>query len=37
MILADRPPISLPTTSVPLGLLEELIGELGNLSAVYHK
>lgn len=37
VILADRPPISLPTTSVPLGLLEELIGELGNLSAVYHK
>ncbi len=37
VILAARPPISLPATSVPEGLLEELIGELGNLSAVYHK
>jgi len=37
VILAARPPICLPATSVPPGLLEELIGELGNLSAVYHK
>ncbi|KAL8291497.1 hypothetical protein RQP46_002475 [Phenoliferia psychrophenolica] len=37
VILASRPPITLPATSVPAGLLEELLGELGNLSAVYHK
>jgi hypothetical protein len=37
VILASRPPISLPTTSVPSGLLDELISELGCLSAVYHK
>ncbi|KAK4050011.1 beta-adaptin [Microbotryomycetes sp. JL201] len=37
VILASRPPISLPATSVPPGLLEELIKELGCLSAVYHK
>ncbi|ORY54077.1 Adaptor protein complex beta subunit [Leucosporidium creatinivorum] len=37
VILAARPPITLPATSVPAGLLEELIGELGSLSAVYHK
>ncbi|GAA6064151.1 hypothetical protein JCM10212_000224 [Sporobolomyces blumeae] len=37
VILATRPPISLPTTSVPAGLLDELISELGCLSAVYHK
>ncbi|GAA5888875.1 hypothetical protein JCM5296_005025 [Sporobolomyces johnsonii] len=37
VILAARPPISLPTTSVPVGLLDELISELGALSAVYHK
>ncbi|BGP11204.1 beta-adaptin [Rhodotorula toruloides] len=37
VILASRPPISLPTTSVPPALLDELIGELGALSAAYHK
>lgn len=37
VILAARPPISLPTTTVPVGLLDELISELGALSAVYHK
>lgn len=37
VILASRPPISLPTTSVPSALLDELISELGCLSAVYHK
>ncbi|KAM0786162.1 hypothetical protein ACM66B_006969 [Microbotryomycetes sp. NB124-2] len=37
VVLASRPPISLPATSVPAGLLEELIKELGCLSAVYHK
>ncbi|KAK4051465.1 beta-adaptin [Microbotryomycetes sp. JL221] len=37
VVLASRPPISLPATSVPSTLLEELIGELGCLSAVYHK
>ncbi|GAA5990292.1 hypothetical protein JCM10908_007301 [Rhodotorula pacifica] len=37
VILASRPPISLPTLSVPPSLLDELIAELGALSAVYHK
>lgn len=37
MILASRPPITLPTLSVPPSLLDELITELGALSAVYHK
>ncbi|GAA5843228.1 hypothetical protein JCM11251_002254 [Rhodosporidiobolus azoricus] len=37
IILAARPPITLPTTSVPPALLNELIRELGALSAVYHK
>ena len=37
MILASRPPITLPTLSVPPSLLDELISELGALSAVYHK
>ncbi|GAA6040417.1 hypothetical protein JCM8097_004536 [Rhodosporidiobolus ruineniae] len=37
IILASRPPITLPTTSVPPALLDELIRELGALSAVYHK
>ncbi|GAA6025264.1 hypothetical protein JCM8202_001941 [Rhodotorula sphaerocarpa] len=37
VILASRPPISLPTLSVPPSLLDELIRELGALSAVYHK
>lgn len=34
VILAARPPIALPATSVPAGLLEELIGELGSLRCV---
>lgn len=34
VILAARPPITLPATSVPAGLLEELIGELGSLRYV---
>ncbi|GAA5993778.1 hypothetical protein JCM11641_000917 [Rhodosporidiobolus odoratus] len=37
IILAARPPITLPTTSVPPALLDELIRELGTLSAAYHK
>ncbi|KWU41053.1 Adaptor protein complex beta subunit [Rhodotorula sp. JG-1b] len=37
VILASRPPITLPTLSVPPSLLDELISELGALSAVYHK
>ncbi|KAI5480635.1 clathrin binding protein [Pseudohyphozyma bogoriensis] len=37
VILASRPPISLPATSVPPALLEDLLSELGCLSAVYHK
>ncbi|BGP19785.1 hypothetical protein JCM10213_006447 [Rhodosporidiobolus nylandii] len=37
IILASRPPITLPMTSVPPALLDELIRELGALSAVYHK
>ncbi|GJN93770.1 hypothetical protein Rhopal_006828-T1 [Rhodotorula paludigena] len=37
VILASRPPITLATTSVSPALLDELISELGALSAAYHK
>lgn len=37
VVLAPVPPISLPPTSVPRGLLNELLGELSLLSSVYHK
>ncbi|KAF9512450.1 hypothetical protein BS47DRAFT_1345377 [Hydnum rufescens UP504] len=37
VVLAHRPPISLPRTTVPAGVLEELLGEIGSLASVYHK
>jgi len=37
VVLAERPPISLSTTTVSPVLLDELVQELGHLSAVYHK
>jgi len=35
--MADRPPISIPQTTVAPGLLEELLGEISSLASVYHK
>ncbi|PPQ69574.1 hypothetical protein CVT24_001374, partial [Panaeolus cyanescens] len=37
VVLAHRPPISIPRTTVSPGLLEELLGEIGTLASVYHK
>ncbi|KAJ7147265.1 adaptin N terminal region-domain-containing protein [Mycena filopes] len=37
VVLAYRPPISIPRTTVAPALLEELLGEVSNLSSVYHK
>lgn len=37
VVLAVRPPISLPQTSVSPAILEELIGEISSLASVYHK
>ncbi|CAK5271449.1 unnamed protein product [Mycena citricolor] len=37
VVLAVRPPISIPHTTVAPKLLEELLGEISNLSSVYHK
>ncbi|KAJ8508822.1 hypothetical protein ONZ45_g8941 [Pleurotus djamor] len=37
VVLAHRPPISIPRTSVPPALLEELLGEISSLASVYHK
>ena len=37
MVLAHRPPISIPRTTVAPALLEELLGEVGSLASVYHK
>lgn len=37
VVLAHRPPISLPRTTVSPALLEELIGEVSSLASVYHK
>ncbi len=37
VVLAHRPPISIPRTTVAPGLLEELLGEIGTLASVYHK
>lgn len=36
-MLADRPPISLPRTTVSQGVLDELLGEISTLASVYHK
>ena len=37
VVLAHRPPISIPRTTVPPALLEELLGEVSTLASVYHK
>jgi len=37
VVLALRPPISLPRTTVSPAVLEELLGEIGSLASVYHK
>lgn len=37
VILASRPPISIPLTSVPPALLDELISDLSSLASAYHK
>lgn len=37
VVLAHRPPISIPRTTVPPALLEELLGEISTLASVYHK
>ncbi|EPQ30860.1 uncharacterized protein PFL1_01757 [Pseudozyma flocculosa PF-1] len=37
VILAQRPPISIPLTSVPPALLDELISDLSSLASAYHK
>ncbi|KAF7297084.1 Rho GTPase activating protein 22 [Mycena indigotica] len=37
VVLANRPPISIPRTTVSSALLEELLGEISNLTSVYHK
>lgn len=36
-MLAHRPPIELPRTTVAPALLEELLGEISSLASVYHK
>ncbi|KAJ7190923.1 adaptin N terminal region-domain-containing protein [Mycena pura] len=37
VVLAHRPPISIPRTTVAPGLLEELLSEVSSLASVYHK
>ncbi|WRT63541.1 uncharacterized protein IL334_000446 [Kwoniella shivajii] len=37
VVLANRPPISLPQTTVAPAILEELITEVSSLASVYHK
>ncbi|KIJ34931.1 hypothetical protein M422DRAFT_181406, partial [Sphaerobolus stellatus SS14] len=37
VVLAHRPPITLPQTTVSPAVLEELLGEIGSLASVYHK
>ncbi|KAF7323774.1 AP complex subunit beta [Mycena kentingensis (nom. inval.)] len=37
VVLAHRPPISIPRTTIAPGLLDELIRELSSLASVYHK
>ncbi|GJE93000.1 Adaptor protein complex beta subunit [Phanerochaete sordida] len=37
VVLAHRPPISLPRTTVSPALLEELLTEVSSLASVYHK
>lgn len=37
VVLAQRPPILIPQTTVAPALLEELLGEISSLASVYHK
>lgn len=37
VILASRPPISIPLTTVPPAVLDELVSELSSLASAYHK
>lgn len=37
VVLADRPPIEIPLTSVSPALLDELISDLSSLASAYHK
>lgn len=37
VVMTHRPPISLPRTTVPPAILEELLSEIGSLASVYHK
>jgi AP-1 complex subunit beta-1 len=37
VVLADRPPIALPKTTVPKAVLDELLGEISTLASVYHR
>ncbi|EEB96076.1 hypothetical protein MPER_04850, partial [Moniliophthora perniciosa FA553] len=37
VVLALRPPITIPRTAVAPALLEELLGEISTLASVYHK
>jgi len=37
VVLAQRPPISIPRTTVAPALLEELLSEVSSLASVYHK
>jgi hypothetical protein len=37
VVLAHRPPISLPRTTVAPALLNELIGDISSLASVYQK
>ncbi|OBZ75021.1 Beta-adaptin-like protein C [Grifola frondosa] len=37
VVLAHRPPISLPRTTISPALLEELLGEISSLASVYQK
>ncbi|KAJ6530433.1 adaptin N terminal region-domain-containing protein [Mycena vulgaris] len=37
VVLSQRPPISIPQTTVAPALLEELLGEISSLASVYHK
>jgi hypothetical protein len=36
-VLATRPPISIPLTTVTPALLDELVSDLSSLASAYHK
>lgn len=37
IILSDKPPITSTIQSLPVGLLDQLLGEISTLASVYHK